>query len=240
MRHRRRALLPLAERLGDLGDLRPSQVADLDGEALERGGDERQRRQQRRVPVARQHLRRGRLRTEPQPLAREALQFRIGRSVGADRTGELAHPHPFECLAEALASALELECPARELQPERCRLGVDAVGAPDANRVAVLKRPRDHRLKRPLDPVDEQRPGFLHLQRQAGVDHVGRGQPVVEPAAFRAKRLRDRVHERCGVVVKRRLELRHALGAGWLSPLLDGPNGVRRDAAELAPGRKGR
>src|SRR6266705_736877 len=65
-----------------------------------------------RLPVARQNLRRGRLRTEPQPLAREALQFRIGRGVGADRTGELAHPHPFECLAVALASALELERPA--------------------------------------------------------------------------------------------------------------------------------
>ena len=98
----------------------------------------------------------------------------------------------------------------------------------------------NHGLKRPLNPVEEQRPGFLHLQRQARVDHVGGGQPVVEPAAFRAERLRDRVHERCGVVVKRRLELPHALGAGRLSPLLDRPNGVRRDAAELAPGRKGR
>ena len=53
VRHCGRALLPLAERLDDLGDLRPREVSDLDGEALQRGGDERQSPEQRGVAVPR-------------------------------------------------------------------------------------------------------------------------------------------------------------------------------------------
>ena len=75
VRHRRRALLALAERLRDLADLGAREVADLERELLERGRDERERGEQLGVPVALDDLRRDRLRLEPEALAREPLEL---------------------------------------------------------------------------------------------------------------------------------------------------------------------
>ena len=58
VRHRRRALLPLVERLLDLADLGLLQAADLEGELLERGGGDGERRHQLGVAVALDDLRR--------------------------------------------------------------------------------------------------------------------------------------------------------------------------------------
>ena len=62
VRHRRRALLPAPERLLDLAHLGAGEVADLEREPLERGGDERERAEQLGVPVALDDLRRARVR----------------------------------------------------------------------------------------------------------------------------------------------------------------------------------
>src|SRR5581483_6545630 len=62
--HRRRALLALPERLLHLGHLGARQVADLEGEGVERGGDDGERAQELGMPVALQDLRRGRRRLE--------------------------------------------------------------------------------------------------------------------------------------------------------------------------------
>src|SRR6202008_2952359 len=52
VRHRRRALLTAAERLLDLGALRPRKVTDLERELVERRGEDGERSQQLRMPVA--------------------------------------------------------------------------------------------------------------------------------------------------------------------------------------------
>ena len=142
VRHRRRALLALAERLLHLSHLGAREVADLGREPVERRRDERERRQELRMPVARDDLRRDRLRLEAEPLAGDPLELRVGDRVGADRAGELPEAHRLERAAQALAAALELERPAGELQPEGRRLGVDAVRAADADRLPVLLGPR--------------------------------------------------------------------------------------------------
>jgi hypothetical protein len=90
------------------------------------------------VPVALQDLRRGRRRLETEALARDALELGIGRGVRADRAGELADAHSLERPRDAARGAGELERPAGELEPERRRLGVDAVRAADLQRLAVL------------------------------------------------------------------------------------------------------
>ena len=64
VRHRRRALLPLRERLLDLADLGLLQAADFERELLERRGGDGQRRQQFGVAIALNHLRRDRRRLE--------------------------------------------------------------------------------------------------------------------------------------------------------------------------------
>ena len=79
VRHRRRALLALAERLLHLAHLGAGEVADLGREPVERRGDERERGEELGVPVARDDLRRDRLRLETEALAGDPLELRIGR-----------------------------------------------------------------------------------------------------------------------------------------------------------------
>ena len=177
VRHRRRALLTAAERLLDLAHLGAGEVAHLDREPLERGGEQRERVQHLGMPVALEDLRRARRRLEPEPLAGDPLDLGVGRRVRADGARELADAHPFERAVDPGAVPLERERPAGELEPERRRLGVDAVRAADRERVAMLLGPGDDRRERALDALEHERSGLLDLQRQRGVEHVRRGQP---------------------------------------------------------------
>ena len=123
-------------------------MADLERERVERPGGDGERGEQLRVPVPLQDLGRGRGRLETQPLARDPLELRIGRRVRADRAGELADAQPLQRATDALARAVELEGPAGELESERRRLGVHAVGPAHADRRPVLVRPCGDRRKR--------------------------------------------------------------------------------------------
>ena len=44
--------------------------------------------------------------------------------------------------------------------------------------------------ERAVEPVEDERAGLAHLERERGVDDVRRGEPVVEPAALRARAAR--------------------------------------------------
>src|SRR4051794_3563358 len=159
VRHRRRALLTLSERLGHLGHLGACQVSDLECEALQRGRDECERGQQLGLPVAWQNLRRDRLWLESQALAGEPLELGLGRCVRPDRAGKLPDAHPLERRPQAFPSAVELEGPARELEPERRRLCVNAVRSADANGQPVLLRALGGRTQRSLHALEQQLPG---------------------------------------------------------------------------------
>src|SRR3954451_4967223 len=73
VRHRARALLARLERLLDLAHLGALEVADLGGEALEPRAGERDRLQQVGVAVARDDLRRDRLRAQAEPVEHRLL-----------------------------------------------------------------------------------------------------------------------------------------------------------------------
>src|SRR5689334_16327518 len=90
MRHRRRALLALGERLLDFSDLCLLEPANLERELLERGRCDRQRRQKLRMSVALDHLRCHRRRLEIQSPA--DVCFDRGRQMceRADGAGQLA------------------------------------------------------------------------------------------------------------------------------------------------------
>ena len=145
--HRRGALLARAERLLDLAHLGPLQVADLGREALQARRRRSRSASQHRVAVARDDLGRDVLaragRAPPSPAPRP--------TAGPRRR---CRPRPRACRRRAarrrsasrcrLRSRLERE--AGQPQPEGGRLGVDAVGAADAERLGVLARPRDQRV----------------------------------------------------------------------------------------------
>ena len=130
---------PGAEILFRLKHFGALQMPDFRRQPLDRGGDHAERREEHGVAVARNDLRRHRLRLQAE-LRRDML-FHIGVDVGegADGAGDgagrdvLARPH------QPLAGAGELGIGQRQLDAEGRRLGVDAVAAADGDRVLVLE-----------------------------------------------------------------------------------------------------
>ena len=142
------------------------------------------RAQQRGVPVAGDDLRRDRLAVEAE--RREGRAPRRGgrrwrrrrRRPTACRRGRRRAPRSSR--ARPRRSSHQ---PAEQLEPERRRLGVHAVGAADRRRVPVLLAPgRGARRRRASMPSSRIRPASRELQRQRRVDDVGRREAVVEPA----------------------------------------------------------
>ena len=134
---------------------------------------------------------------------------------------------PSSARATPLPVAVELERPARELQAEGRRLGVHAVRAAHLERRAMLLGARDDGGERAVEALEDERAGLADLERERGVDDVGGGEPVVEPAALLAELLGDGVDEGGGVVVERRLELGDPLRASAGRPA----PGARRAAS---------
>ena len=202
VRHRRRALLAAAERLLDLAHLGAREVADLEREALER-----RRRAARARSAARRGGRAGGSASSSAPARARAARRRSRSTSGSAAAYVPTAPEslptriPSSARATPDAVALELERPAGELEPERRRLGVDAVRAADGERVAVLLGARGDGGERALEPVQDQRARVAELQRERRVDDVGRRQAVVEPAALLAELLGDGVDEGGDVVL---------------------------------------
>ena len=116
-----------------------------------------------------------------------------------------------------------------QLDPERGGLGVDAVGAAGAQRVDVLAGLGRERLHQPARVGQDELADALDLQRQPGVEHVARGQAVVDPAPGGPGRRGQHVDEGGGVVVGDLLAL---------VDRLDGEGGAR--GSRRAPRRSGR
>ena len=112
-----------------------------------------------------------------------------------------------EGLLQPVEVAVGLEGEAGEPQPEGGRLGVDAVGAADAEGVAVLERPLDQRVAVGAGAGDDDLARPPQLQRQRRVEHVGGGEAVVDPAPVLADRGGDDVDEGGDVVVGHLLAL---------------------------------
>ena len=130
---------------------------------------------------------------------------------------------------------VEPERPARELQPEGRGLGVDAVRAPHAQRLSVLLGAADDRPERAVEALEHERARVLHGQRECGVEHVGRREPEVEPAAVRAERLADGVDECRYVVVRLPLELGDPCSRRRPRRGADPLDGIGRDDPDGAP-----
>ena len=153
---------------------------------------------------------------ELQALADAPLDFRTEVSEGADRAGDFPHFHIGGGLLEAPAVALQLAGPVGQHQAKGGGLGVDAVGAPDHDRVFELVGALLQNVSQARQPLPEQVVGLAHQQRGGGVEHVGAGEAVVEVAGFGAGLLGDRQSEGDEVVANFALDFRHALRRRWL------------------------
>ena len=88
------------------------------------------------MAIARHHLGRDVLRREPERLHHPCLDRGRDDAYVPTAPESLPTAQLLECIGEAVQVAVGLEGEAREPQAEGGRLGVDAVGAPDAERVA--------------------------------------------------------------------------------------------------------
>ena len=201
VRHGAAALLALRETFADLAHLGALQVPELHGDHLERGAGARARPQVLRVAVTCDHLRGGHGR---QPEARGHAGLDGGRDVRvrADSAGQLAHRHRLPGRPHARAVAVHLQRPQSDLRPESRRLGVDAVRAPDHRGAGVLACRCDERAQELGLGGDHQVRRVAQCPAQSGVDHVGAGEPVVDPrTGGRTDSGLHHVNERRDVVV---------------------------------------
>ena len=186
-------------------------MADLDRDPLQRPAQDRERREQLGVAVAADDLGRRRVRGQSQPVEHVPLDRGADVGVRADGAGDRADADALARAGQALGVAPQLGEPAGGLEPKGDRLGVDAVAAADHRRVAMLER-------QPADDLDEPRQlGLDDARRVAqhdrggGVEHVGAGQAVMEPAALRPEPLGDRAQEGDDVVLRLPLDLPRSL-----------------------------
>ncbi len=163
------------------------------------------------MAIARHDLRGDGLCGQAEPVEHTALVVRSERGVGADRAGDRARGGLCKRPLEALGVAMRLEREAGELEAERGRLGVDAVGAADADGVGELAGALGERGRERAGAGDDHVAGAAQLQREGGVEHVGGREPVVDPAAGLARRRAEHVDERRDVVVGDPLALLHGL-----------------------------
>ena len=209
VRHRRRALLALGERLLDLADLGLLQAADLERELLERRGGDRQRRQQLGVAIALDHLRRDRRRLEAEPPADVGFDRRGEVRERADRAGDLADAidrrgRAGRARGRAASSAYHSASFRPNVIGSACTPCVrPIIGVRRCSNARVA----DGRAPAPSRSVEDQVAGLAHLQRLRGVDDVGRGQAEVQPARRRPDVLGHGGREGDDVVLRGLLDL---------------------------------
>jgi hypothetical protein len=212
------------------------QVPDLRREPLQAAAEDRDGGQQRGVPIALDDL--GARGVDRQAELAHDLDLDLGLEVAVrpHRTGELPGRNLVDRPRQAAAAAVDLERPARELQPERRRLGVHRVGPTHHQRVRLGAGARDEHLHQLIGVTQQQLAGGAELQGERRVDHVRRREAVVEEPALRPDRFDDLGDEGDDVVIGGPLELldpRHV----HRGPRLDRGEGVLRNppAAGLRP-----
>jgi hypothetical protein len=125
-----------------------------------------------------------------------------------------------------------------ELEPERHRFGMNAVGATDGRRHLVLEGALLQRRQNLVDIGYQQVGGPRQLHIEAGVEHVRRGHALVHKAGLGADNLRQMRQEGDDVMLGFALDLVDARdvegGVPGLGP--DRPRGLFRDHAEVGLG----
>ncbi len=213
-------------------------MPDLDGEALDGGGDHGQGGEVGGVTVAGDHLRGNWLDDQPHGLGHVFLDARIDAGEGADGAGNGAGGDLEAGHGQAFLGPLELGVEAGQLEAEGGRLGVDAVAAADGRRGLVLERPALQGGQHQVDVFQQQVGRAAQLHRQGGVVDVRRGHALVQEPRLRPDDLGDVGQEGDDVVLGLALDLVDALDVedGVSAALPDRLGGQLGDHAQLRHG----
>lgn len=183
VRHGGAALLPLAERLLGLERIGLLQIADLGRDALAGGRCSGKHAGKVGVVIAADDLRGQRIVDQAQMFADVLLDERIDGAVGADGTGDGTEGNVLASVLKTIEIALELPCPRAKLHTEGHRLGMDAMGAAGAERIAFLEGAALADLAKLLNVLDNQVTCLSKLIAQSRIAQIGACHTVVNPAA---------------------------------------------------------
>ena len=92
--------------------------------------------------------------------------------VRADCAGNLAYRDVFYRSIEPSVGAAQFIYPDRQFKAESCRLGVDAVRAPDHEHVAVLPRRRNHCFREIIQRRSQQIASLDQAHGERGIHYV--------------------------------------------------------------------
>ena len=203
VRHRRGALHALRERLLDLAHLGSREMADLGREPLERRRGQRERGEQLGVAVARDHLRRERIRLEPEPLAGDPLDLGVEAGVASRPCRRAGRRGSTRARARAGRGRGRARRPSRRASSRTSSARRGSRACARCRSCGGAPRPAHDRVDRAVEPGEDQLAGVLDLERERRVDDVRGGEAVVDPATLGPELLGDGVDERGGVVVGR-------------------------------------
>ena len=194
VRHRRRALLPLAERLLDLADLGLLQAANLERELLERRGGDRQRRHQLGVAIALDDLRRHRRRLRARAARRPRASIDGSRCANVPTApGDLADR---DDLARAHARDRRSRCSSAYQSASFRPNVIGSACTPCVRPIIGVRRCSSARardgLQQRVDVLEDQVAGLAHLQRLRRVDARPTTSGRSAASARRARRSRRR------------------------------------------------
>ena len=199
---------------------------------------ERERGEEVGVPVARDDLRRGRLRHRARAARRRPAPPR-GRRRRTTPTAPESLPDaasPSSARSSRSRSRSSSNAQPASLAPNVIGSAWTPCVRPTIDRVAVLLRPsRRPRRGTARARRESSTPASRDLERQRRVEHVRGRQPVVEPTPGSAEPLGDGVDERGDVVLGPLLDLGHALGRRRHGARADLLGGLARDDADLGP-----
>ena len=238
VRHRRGAFLPRGEIFLGLQHFGALQMADFRRQPLDGRRDDAQRGKIHGVAVARNDLRRDRLDLEPHFARDMGFDPRIDLGESTDGAGNRAGRDLGARRDQALFGAGKLGIGDGDFQPERGRLGMNAVGAADGRRELVFAGAAFERGEERLDVGDQKIGGEHQLHVEAGVEHVGRRHALVHETRLGADDFSEVRQERDDVVLGLALDLVDAVDIE-LRRLALGPDLLRRglrDHAELGHG----
>ena len=141
--------------------------------------------------IAADDLRGQRVVDQVQVLADVLLDERLDGAVSADGTRDGTEGNVLAGVLKTIEVALEFPCPRAKLHTEGHRLGMDAMGAAGAERIAFLEGATLADLTEFLDVLDNQVTGLGELVAQSRIAQVGAGHAVVNPAAGLGVALRN-------------------------------------------------
>src|SRR5207248_5903004 len=183
------------------------------------------------MAVARDDLRRDRLRVEPELRRDVFLDPRIDVGEGADGAGYRAGRHFLARGEEASVVAGKLGVMPGELQSEGRRLGMDAVAAPYRRRQFVLEGAALQDREQSIDIGQQNVGGLRQLHRKASVEHIARGHSLMHEARLGADMLGEVGQKGDHVMAGLALDLVDALGLE-AAALPDGASGALGDDSQ--------